>query len=319
MKLALSDVQEAKRRLKGRVHRTPILTSQTTDERTGFHVHFKCENLQRAGSFKIRGATNKLLTLTAEERRRGVVAFSSGNHAQGVALASKLLDVPATIVMPTDAPAIKVAATRGYGAEVIFYDREKEDREAIGRRLAEESGRTLVPPFDDEAIMAGQGTTALEFLEDVSDLDVLLAPVGGGGLLSGCATAAKGLRPRIRIFGVEPESANDAYLSFFRGEIVKIPVPPTIADGVRTQSLGEKTFPVLRQHLEGILLVSEDAIVEAVRWLLFRMKILVEPTGAVAAAAVLSGKLPVPAGSRVGVVLSGGNIDPGILATLIHG
>lgn len=319
MKLALSDVQEAQRRLKGRVHRTPVLTSRTTDERTGFHVHFKCENLQRAGSFKIRGATNKLLTLTAEERRRGVVAFSSGNHAQGVALASKLLDVPATIVMPTDAPAIKVAATRGYGAEVIFYDREKEDREAIGRRLAEESGRTLVPPFDDEAIMAGQGTTALEFLEDISELDVLLAPVGGGGLLSGCATAAKGLRPRIRIFGVEPESANDAYLSFFRGEIVKIPVPPTIADGVRTQSLGEKTFPVLRQHLEGILLVSEDAIIEAVRWLLFRMKILVEPTGAVAAAAVLSGKLPVPAGSRVGVVLSGGNIDPGVLATLIHG
>lgn len=319
MKLALSDVQEAQRRLKGRVHWTPVLTSRTTDERTGFHVHFKCENLQRAGSFKIRGATNKLLILTAEERRRGVVAFSSGNHAQGVALASKLLDVPATIVMPTDAPAIKVAATRGYGAEVIFYDREKEDREAIGRRLAEESGRTLVPPFDDEAIMAGQGTTALEFLEDVSELDVLLAPVGGGGLLSGCATAAKGLRPRIRIFGVEPESANDAYLSFCRGEIVKIPVPPTIADGVRTQSLGEKTFPVLRQHLEGILLVSEDAIIEAVRWLLFRMKILVEPTGAVAAAAVLSGKLPVPAGSRVGVVLSGGNIDPGVLATLIHG
>lgn len=319
MKLALSDVQEAQRRLKGRVHRTPILTSRTTDARTGFHVYFKCENLQRAGSFKIRGATNKLLTLTAEERQRGVVAFSSGNHAQGVALASKLLDVPATIVMPTDAPAIKVAATRGYGAEVIFYDREKEDREAIGRRLAEESGRTLVPPFDDEAIMAGQGTTALEFLEDVSELDVFLAPVGGGGLLSGCATAANGLRPGIRIFGVEPESANDAYLSFCRGEIVKIPVPPTIADGVRTQSLGEKTFPVLRQHLEGILLVSEDAIIEAVRWLLFRMKILVEPTGAVAAAAVLSGKLPVPAGSRVGVVLSGGNIDPGVLATLIHG
>ena len=312
-------VQGAARRLSGRIHRTSVITCRSFDEAVGATVFFKCENLQRAGSFKIRGALNMLLSLSAEEKRRGVVAFSSGNHAQGVALASRLTGTSAVIVMPTDAPASKVSATRQYGAEVVFYDRQKEDREAIATEIARQSGRVLVPPYDDYAIMAGQGTAALELFQDIPSLDVLLAPVGGGGLLAGCSTAAKALHPATRIYGVEADTANDTWLSFQKGERVRILPPPTIADGIRNLSPGELTFPILRNNVEEILLVSDEEIIQAVRFLLFRAKLLVEPTGAVAAAALLTGKLPLARGARVGVVLSGGNVDPSLLAEVIRG
>jgi threo-3-hydroxy-L-aspartate ammonia-lyase len=315
--LDLDDVRAAARRLAGRIHRTPAVTCRSFDEASGYSVVFKCENLQRAGAFKIRGALNKLLTLGDAERARGVVAFSSGNHAQGVALAARMTGAAATILMPTDAPALKLAATRAYGAEVVFYDRQTEDREVRARELAAGTGRTLVPPYDDTAIMAGQGTAVLELLEDAPDLDALVAPVGGGGLMAGCSTAARALRPAIAMWGVEADSANDTYLSFARGERVSIPPPPTIADGIRNASPGALTFPILRRHLAGILLVSDAEILAAMRLLLFRAKLLVEPTGAVAAAAVLSGKLPLARGARVGVVLSGGNVDPELLARLV--
>jgi len=317
MSLTIDDVRAAAGRLAGRIHRTPVITSRSFDEASGHRVFFKCENQQRAGSFKIRGALNKLLTLSDAERARGVVAFSSGNHAQGVALAAAMTGARALILMPSDAPALKLAATRGYGAEVVFYDRQSEDREARARELQERTGRVLVPPYDDPAIMAGQGTAALELLEDASELDVLLAPVGGGGLMAGCSTAATALRPGITIYGVEADSANDTFLSLQRGERVTIAPPPTIADGIRPTAPGRLTFPVLKERLTGVLLVSDAEILEAMRFLLFRAKLLVEPTGAVAAAAVLSGKLPVPAGSRVGVVLSGGNVDPEVLAEIV--
>jgi threonine dehydratase len=315
--ITIDDVREAARRLKGHIHRTPVITSRSFDEASGHRVFFKCENLQRAGAFKIRGALNKLLTLTDEERRRGVVGFSSGNHAQGVALAAKLTGASAIILMPTDAPASKVAATRGYGAEVVFYDRQSEDREARAKDLVAKTGRALVPPYDDPAIMAGQGTAALELLEEVADLDALLTPMGGGGLMAGCSTVATSLRPSMKIYGVEADTANDTYLSFKKGERVSIAPPPTIADGIRNLSPGALTFPINKRTLTDVLLVSDKEIEEAVRFLLLRAKILVEPTGAVPAAALLAGRLPMPKGSRVGVVLSGGNIDPALLADIL--
>jgi threonine dehydratase len=315
--IGIEDVRAAAARLKGRIHRTPVITSRSFDDVCGCSVFFKCENLQRAGAFKIRGALNQLLTLTAEERARGVVGFSSGNHAQGVALAAKLTGASAIILMPTDAPALKVAATKGYGAEVVYYDRQTEDREALAKDLVAKTGRVLVPPYDDPAIMAGQGTAAHELMDDVPDLDALLTPVGGGGLMAGCSTVAKALRPAMKIYGVEADTANDTYLSFKKGERVTIAPPPTIADGIRNLSPGALTFPINKQNLAGVLLVSDKEISEAVRFLLLRCKILVEPTGAVPAAAVLTGKLPMPAGSRVGVVLSGGNIDPALLAEIL--
>jgi threonine dehydratase len=315
--LTLEDVKAAARRLEGRIHRTPVLTSRALDEATGHAVLLKCENLQRAGAFKIRGALNKLLSLGADERARGVVAFSSGNHAQGVARAARMTSTAATILMPTDAPALKLAATRGYGAEVVFYDRQTEDREARARALVADTKRVLVPPYDDYAIMAGQGTAALELLADAPDLDVLLTPVGGGGLMAGCATVAKALRPSIRIFGVEADTANDTWLSLRKGERVTIAPPPTIADGIRNASPGALTFPILRATLDDVLLVSDEEIARAVRFLLLRAKVLAEPTGAVALAAVLAGKLPIERGARLGVVLSGGNVDPSTLATLL--
>ncbi len=315
--ITIDDVREAARRLKGHIHRTPVITSRSFDEASGQRVFFKCENLQRAGAFKIRGALNKLLTLTEVERKRGVVGFSSGNHAQGVALAAKLTGASAIILMPTDAPALKVAATRSYGAEVVFYDRQTEDREARAKDLVAKTGRVLVPPYDDPAIMAGQGTAALELLEEAPDLDALLTPMGGGGLMAGCSTVAKALRPAIKIYGVEADTANDTYLSFRKGERVTIAPPPTIADGIRNLSPGALTFPINKQTLTDVLLVSDKEIEEAVRFLLLRGKILVEPTGAVPAAALLAGKLPMPKGSRVGVVLSGGNIDPALLAEIL--
>jgi len=315
--ITIDDVREAARRLKGHIHRTPVITSRSFDEASGHRVFFKCENLQRAGAFKIRGALNKLLSLTDEERRRGVVGFSSGNHAQGVALAAKLTGASAIILMPTDAPVSKVAATRGYGAEVVFYDRQSEDREARAKDLVAKTGRALVPPYDDPAIMAGQGTAALELLEEVADLDALLTPMGGGGLMAGCSTVATSLRPSMKIYGVEADTANDTYLSFKKGERVSIAPPPTIADGIRNLSPGTLTFPINQRNVTDVLLVSDKEIEEAVRFLLLRAKILVEPTGAVPAAALLAGRLPMPKGSRVGVVLSGGNIDPALLADIL--
>ncbi len=316
--LSLEDIQEAAGRLRDRIHRTPVVTCRSFDETVGCSVFFKCENLQRAGSFKIRGALNKLLTLPEAERWRGVVAFSSGNHAQGVALAARLTGTSAVIVMPTDAPSLKVAATRHYGAEIVFYDRQKDDREAIAKEISQQSGRVLIPPYDDYAVMAGQGTVALELPQDVPPLDALLAPVGGGGLLAGCGTAAQALFPGIRVYGVEADTANDTWLSFQKGERVQIPPPPTIADGIRNLSPGELTLPILRKHVEKILLVSDAEIIQALRFLLFRTKLLVEPTGAVAAAALLAGRLPLDRGVRVGVVLSGGNVDPELLSQIIH-
>ena len=317
--LTLDDVRAASRRLRDRVYRTPVITSQAFDDASGHTVFFKCENLQRAGSFKIRGALNKLLTLTDEERGRGVVAFSSGNHAQGVALAARLTGTSAVVCMPSDAPALKLEATRGYGAEVVLYDRQKDDREALARRIADETGRVVVPPFDDYAIMAGQGTAALELMDEVGELDVLVTPVGGGGLMAGCSTVARALRPGITIVGVETETANDTYLSLRRGERVSIPPPPTIADGIRLTTPGALTFPILQQNLADVALVSDAKVVEAVRFLALRVRIVVEPTGAVSAAAVLTGRLPVARGARVGVVLSGGNIDPAMLVEILKG
>jgi threo-3-hydroxy-L-aspartate ammonia-lyase len=315
--LTLEDVRQAARRLGRRVHRTPVLTSRSLDEATGHRVFLKCENLQRAGAFKIRGALNKLLTLSEDERARGVIAFSSGNHAQGVALAARMTGTSALILMPTDAPSLKLAATRGYGAEVVFYDRQTEDREERARELVEKTGRVLVPPYDDHAVMAGQGTAALELMEDAPELDALLTPIGGGGLMAGCSTAAKALRPSIAVFGVEADTANDTWLSLRKGERVKIEPPPTIADGIRNLSPGALSFPVLQRHLTDVLLVSDEEIKQAVRFLLLRVKILVEPTGAVPVAALLAGKLPLAEGARVGVVLSGGNVDPTTLADIL--
>jgi threonine dehydratase len=315
--LTLDLIRVAEARIRQLVHRTPVVTSRTFDEASGRRVFFKCENFQRAGAFKMRGATNKILSLSTDERERGVVAFSSGNHAQAVALAARDARVRAVIVMPTDAPRTKLAATRGYGAEVVTYDRQREDREEVARRISERDGLVVVPPFDDYHIIAGQGTCALELFEDVADLDALLTPCGGGGLFAGASTAAKALRPEVRCFPVESELSDDTRQSFLKGERVHIPPPATIADGMRTQMPGALTFPILRENAEDVLTVSEQEIVETMRFLLFRMKILVEPTGAVAAAAVLFGKLPRGV-ERIGVVLSGGNVDPEALARFVH-
>ena len=316
--LTLDFIREAHARIGARVHRTPVITSRTFNEASGREVFFKCENFQRAGAFKMRGATNKILSLSDEERRRGVVAFSSGNHAQAVALAARDAGVRAVIVMPQDAPLMKLAGTRGYGAEIVTYDRQAGDREGLAREIAERDGLTLVPPYDDYHIIAGQGTCALELFEDVPELDALLTPCGGGGLFAGASTAAKALRPQVRCFPVESELSDDTRQSFLKGERVAIPPPATIADGMRTQMPGALTFPVLQANAEQVLAVSEDEIVEAMRLMLFRMKILVEPTGAVAAAAVLFGRLPKDI-KRVGVVVSGGNVDPDALARFVHG
>ena len=317
--LTIDDVRAAARRLGNRIHRTPVISSQSFDDASGFTVFFKCENLQRAGAFKIRGALNKLLTLTPAERERGVVAFSSGNHAQGVALAARMVGTTAVVCMPKDAPPLKVEATRNYGAEIVVYDRHTEDREQVARAVMERTGRVLVPPYDDFAIMAGQGTAALELLEDVPSLDALLTPVGGGGLMAGCSTVARALFPGLQVFGVETETANDTYLSLRRGERVTIPPPPTIADGIRLTTPGALTFPILKSNLADMLLVSDEEVRAAVRFLALRARIVVEPTGAVPAAAVLGRHLPLGRGARVGVVLSGGNIEPSLLIEILKG
>ncbi|MBZ5723392.1 MAG: threonine/serine dehydratase [Acidobacteriia bacterium] len=310
MELAITadDVRAAAVRIRPLARKTPVLTSAGFDREAGTRVFFKCENLQRGGAFKIRGASNLILSLPAEALERGVVAYSSGNHAQATAIAARHVGARATIVMPADAPRSKKEATRAFGAAIVAYNRFKDSREAIAGAILKESGATLVPPFDHPMIMAGQGTAALELLEEAGPLDALIAPVGGGGLLSGCATIAKDLHPAIRIFAAEPEGANDTFLSFAAGERVTVAHPQTIADGLRSPKPGELTFPVLQQLVERVVLVSDDEIRAAVKFLLLRLKILVEPSGAVPAAAVLFRKLPETIRS-VGVVLSGGNVD----------
>jgi threo-3-hydroxy-L-aspartate ammonia-lyase len=314
--ISIEDVRLAAQRLQGMATRTPVVTSRTVDAMVGGHVFFKCENLQRGGAFKFRGAYNRLVALSDAERANGVVAFSSGNHAQGVALAARELGIQASVVMPTDAPPLKLAATRGYGAEVILYDRLTEDREAIARRLADERGLTLVPPYDHPLIRAGQGTAGLELLEEVGSLDWLLAPVGGGGLLSGCTVAATSLTPGIKIMGVETETSNDWVLSLEAGHPIRIPPPDTIADGIRTQEPGALTFPIVQRLAHGVTTVSEQEVKDAVRFMLLRLKLLVEPTGAVPVGLLLSGRLDLR-NQRVGVILSGGNADPALLAEII--
>ncbi|GAB3297497.1 threo-3-hydroxy-L-aspartate ammonia-lyase [Epidermidibacterium keratini] len=314
--ITFDDVTAAARRLEPVAHRTPVLRSQTFDELVGATVLFKMESLQRGGAFKFRGAYNSVSQLGEQQRARGVVAFSSGNHAQAVAFASRLLGVPATIVMPADAPASKRAATEGYGATVRTYDRYTEDRRAIAAQIAEQTGAHLIPPYDDPAIMAGQGTAGLELLDETGPLDVVVAPVGGGGLLSGVAVATRAMSPDAEIYGVEPEAGNDAQRSLRDGAIVTIDTPQTIADGAQTQFLGEHTFPVLQALLSGIVTVTDQQLVDQMRFFAARMKQVVEPTGALAAAALLAGKLDI-AGKRVGVIVSGGNIDLNRFAALI--
>jgi len=308
-------VREAAERIKPLARRTPVMTSRSVDERAGLQVFLKCENLQRSGAFKIRGASNLILSLAPKQLENGVVAFSSGNHAIATAIAAKHVGTQATIVMPEDAPRAKMEATRTLGSRIITYNRSLDDREAMAARVLQETGGTLVPPFDHPMIMAGQGTTALELLEDAPDIDALVVCISGGGLLAGCATIAKSIKPGIRIFGVEPELANDTALSMAAGERVTIPPPESIADGLRSPAPGILTFPVMQRHVERILLVSEAEIRATVRFLLERVKILVEPSGAVALAAVLFGMLPLEI-KRVGVVLSGGNVDIDFLKTL---
>jgi len=308
MAIQPSDVRAAAVRIRPLARRTPVFTSAGFDAQAGARVFFKCENLQRGGAFKIRGASNLILSLPKDALARGVVAYSSGNHAQATAIAARHVGARATIVMPEDAPRSKMESTRAYGARVVTYNRFTDHREEIARKLLEESGATLVPPFDHPMIMAGQGTAALELMEEAGALDALIAPIGGGGLLSGSAIIARDLDPAIRVFGAEPEGANDTYLSLRAGKRVELAQVDTIADGLRSPQPGELTFPILQRLVEGVALVSDDEIRATVKFLLLRLKILVEPSGAAAAAAVLFHKLPAEVHS-VGVVLSGGNVD----------
>ena len=305
---AYTDVEAAARRIAGIAHRTPVLTSRFANETYGAQLFFKAEHLQRMGAFKFRGAVNALSQFSPEQRKAGVVAFSSGNHAQAIALAAQELDIPATIVMPKDAPQMKVDATRGYGGEVVLYDRYTEDREAIGRDIAESRGMTLIPPYDHPDIIAGQGTAAMELIEQVGELDALVTPLGGGGLLSGSALAAHARNPKIEIYGVEPEAGNDGQQSFRSGKIVHIETPKTIADGAQTLHLGELTFPIIQRDVTDILTVSDDHLVDTMRFFASRMKQIVEPTGTLGLAGLGSIRDRLH-GKRIGIIISGGNID----------
>jgi threonine dehydratase len=307
IEVSFRDVEAAAARLAGVVHRTPVMRSRTLDERVGGRVALKCESFQRTGAFKIRGAYNALSQLSEEQRRRGVLTFSSGNHAQAAALAGRLLGIDVQVVMPADAPPVKLTATRSLGATVITYEREETSREALAARIAEETGRAVVPPYDHPHIVAGQGTAALELIEDAGTLDALLVPCGGGGLLSGSAIAAAALSPGCRVIGVEPEAGADATASFRTGVLHRVDNPGTIADGARTPHLGRITFPLVRRYVHDMVTVPDDALVRAVRFLCERMKLVVEPTGALAVAALLEGV--VPAAPRTGVIISGGNVD----------
>jgi threonine dehydratase len=308
----LDDLQrrllDARDRLNGVAHRTPVVTSATLDARVGARVFLKCENLQRMGAFKFRGAYNTISRLDPNARRRGVVAFSSGNHAQAVALVARLLGAPATIVMPSHAPQAKRDATRGYGAEVVFYDQAGEDREGMARHLAAERGMTLIPPFDHPDIIAGQGTAAFELFEDVGALDTLLVPVGGGGLISGSAIATQSRCPACRVIGVEPQAGDDGARSLASGRLVRSECGETIADGARTPALGILTFEIIRHHVGEILTVSDAELIAAMRFVWERMKLVVEPTGVLGLAALMAGKVRAP-GERIGIMLSGGNVD----------
>jgi threonine dehydratase len=304
--ISFTDIQAAAGRTRALVHRTPVFTSRTFDALAGARVFFKCENFQRGGAFKIRGAANFILSISPAGLARGVVTYSSGNHGQAVAIAAESVGMAATIVMPADAPASKMAATRAHGARIVTYHRATGDREAIAQKIAGETGATIVPPYDHPWTIAGQGTAALELLDEIPDLDALAVPIGGGGLISGSSIAAHAIRAGIRVFGVEPEHGNDTLLSLRAGERVSVPLPETIADGLRASKPGALTFPIVQKHVEEIALVSDDEIRAAMRFLLTRMKMLVEPSGAASAAAVLTRKVSAP---RVGVILSGGNAD----------
>jgi len=308
-----ADIDAAAARLKGIAHRTPVVTSRSVDERTNATVFFKCENLQRAGAFKFRGAYNAMAALSLDERRRGVVAFSSGNHAAAIALAGQLLNVPRVIVMPHDAPAVKRAAAEGYGAEIILYDRDRDDREAIGRGLSKERGLALIPPYDDAHVIAGQGTAARELFEDVGALDVLLVPCGGGGLLAGCGLAAAAMAPGCRVIGVEPAAGDDATQSFRTKTLHSVHNPLTVADGARTASLSQMTFALMLALVADMTTVDDRALLEAMFYLWERLKLVVEPTAALGAAAAFEGAVPI-AGKRVGIVLTAGNVDLSRLA-----
>lgn len=313
-----ADVEAAAARIAGHAHKTPVVTSRTVNEALGAEVFFKCENLQRMGAFKFRGGFNALSRFDAAQRKAGVVAFSSGNHAQAIALSARLLGIPSTIVMPHDAPVSKVAATEGYGGRVVIYDRYKDDRELIGRDLAQKHGLTLIPPYDHPDVIAGQGTAAKELFEEVGELDALFMPLGGGGLLSGSALATRALSPRCKVFGVEPEAGNDAQQSFRSGAIVHIDTPKTIADGAQTQHLGNYTFAIIRRDVDEILTASDAELVDCMRFAAERMKLVIEPTGCLGFAAARRLKAQIR-GQRVGVILSGGNVDIERFCGLITG
>lgn len=315
MALSYSSVQEAWIRLKGVAHQTPVITSKTLNKMTGKEVYIKCENFQRGGAFKFRGAYHAIQQLSDEEKKKGVVAFSSGNHAQAIALAAKFSGIRAVLCMPSDSPAIKKAAVQSYGGEIVFYDRLKEDRETIAQRFSEEEGMALIPPFDDPRVIAGAGTAALEFLDEVGTLDAIIVPVGGGGLISGSALAAHGVDPSISIIGVEPEGAEDTYLSMKAGKRIQIAPPDTIADGLRTVTPGKITFPIIQQYVEDIVSVSDEEIKEAILFAMTRLKIVLEPSGAVPLAALISRRIPISK-KRIGLIVSGGNIDPSLITDI---
>jgi threonine dehydratase len=314
--LQFSDVQQAAKRIHGAAHRTPVMTSRTADKIAGAELFFKCENLQRIGAFKFRGAYNALSQFSAEQRSNGVLTFSSGNHAQAIALSASLLGMRSAIIMPEDAPEAKIRATKGYGAEVITYNRYTEDREEIARRLAEERKMTLIPPYDHADVICGQGTAAMELFEDVGELDVLLVCLGGGGLLAGSALAASGLSPKCKVVGVEPELGNDGQQSLRKGEIVHIAVPDTIADGAKVTHIGQRNFQVIQRHVDDIVTVPDAQLIETMKFFAERMKIVVEPTGCLGAAAAFHQAYPV-SGKKVGIILSGGNIDLPVLAKFL--
>jgi threonine dehydratase len=313
--VTFADVQSAAAQIATVAHRTPVITSHTLDERVGANVFLKCENLQRMGAFKFRGAYNAMSRLTDVEKSRGVITFSSGNHAQAIALSGKLLGVKTVVVMPQNAPLTKLAATRGYGAEVVQYNPAETDRKALAESLASEHGYSVIPPFDHPHVIAGQGTAALELIQDVGELDMLLTPVGGGGLLGGCAIAARGASPNCKVIGVEPELADDAAQSFRTRTLTAIPYPNTIADGTRTPSLGDITFPLILENVDDFVTVSEQAIKAAVRFAFFRLKLVIEPSGILGLAALLSGAVK-PSG-KVGIIISGGNIDAPTMSLIL--
>jgi len=310
------DIEAAAERIRGVAHRTPVLTSRTADGMAGARLFFKCENFQRMGAFKFRGAYNAIARFTEEQRRAGVLTYSSGNHAQAIALSASLVGIKSAIIMPHDAPELKVLATKSYGGEVITYDRYKEDREEIGRRLARERGMTLIPPYDHPDVIAGQGTAAKELFEETGELDVLLVCLGGGGLLAGCAIAASALSPACKVIGVEPELGNDGQQSLRKGEVVHIAVPDTIADGAKVTHVGTHNFEVIQRHVDDIVTVSDAQLVATMKFFAERMKMIVEPTGCLAAAAALHGVVPIQ-GKKVGILISGGNVDLAVFAKMV--